>query len=511
MELLVIRIIKILNWFNKTYCEEREKIVKKSVKKNFIYQSAYQILMVISPLITSPYISRVLGAKNLGIYSYYYSIAYFFGIFAILGIGNYGNRSIAKISDDKQDERNKLFCEIAVMQFITSIMSLFFYFGYIIFFPGFYSINATIEVLYVLSVSLDIGWFFFGIEEFKTTTIRSIIIRLITILSIFIFVKESDDLNTYTFIMAGGNLLATLALWACLKSRVNIVKIKMTNVIKHFKPNLLLFVPVISLALYHYMDKIMLGVYSNMEELGYYTNVDKVINIPLGLIAGLGNVMLPRISSLSGNNNWKSINYYIETSIVLSIWMGSAMCFGIMGVAEDFVPIFFGSGFEKCVSLLGILSPVIMLKAWSNVFRMQYLIPLDRDREFNISVIVGAVINIIINRIFIPRIGSIGAVIGTLLAEFCVAVLYTWFARKQVQLKNGIILSIIFIISGVIMYIFLIFLDWIIVSDNHTIMLLFKIIFGCICYSTITFSFMIYIKFKPFMKIFFSIMSSIKR
>lgn len=475
--------------------------MRKSVKLNFLYQSAYQILMVISPLITSPYISRVLGADNLGIYSYCYSVAYYFGIFAILGISNYGNRSIAKINRDSKEERSQLFCEIFGMQLLTSSVVIAAYLVYIVIFANDYRVNSLIELLYILSVCLDISWFFFGIEEFKTTTFRSFIIRILTIVSILLFVKNSNDLNVYTAIMAGGNLLSSLSLWICLPKYIKFTKPYLKSIVNHIKPNVVLFIPVVSLALFHYMDKVMLGSYSTMDELGYYSNADKVINIPMGLITGLGTVMLPRISSLSAENNWKSINDYIGNSIVFSMWISSAMCFGIMAVVKDFVPLFFGDGFEKCIDLLLILAPVILIKSWSHVFRMQFLIPLGKDKEFNISVIIAALINIIFNRVFIPQLGSIGAVIGTLIAETCVALLYTWFARRDIKIKKSVLLTIVFLIAGLIMYATLGVLESHLKIESHIIRLLIELIFGVGIYTIITFTLMYIMRYDAFMSI----------
>lgn len=480
--------------------------MKSNIKKNFLYQSAYQMLMIISPLITSPYVSRMLGAENLGVYSYGYSMAYYFGIFAVLGVSNYGNRAIAKVKESDLASRNKLFSEIFVMQAITSIFVVACYLLYVYLFAKNYTINAFIELLYVLSVCLDVSWLFFGIEEFKITTIRSFLIRLVTIISIFLFVNRPDDLNTYTFIMAGGNLLASVLLLFYLHKYIKFTYIKFTDVIKHFKPNVVLFIPVVSLALFHYMDKVMLGSYSTMEELGYYTNADKVINIPMGLITGLGTVMLPRISSLSSDKDWKAINNYIANSIILSMWISSAMCFGIMAVVREFVPLFFGPGFEKCADLLLILSPIILIKAWSHVFRMQFLIPLGKDKEFNISVIIAAVINVIFNMAFIPKMGAVGAVIGTIIAESCVAFLYTWYAREEVHIKASIILSILFILSGAIMYIIITAIGSILTIDSYFIALSIKIITGGIVYTTITGIFMILLKYEPMVKLFYLIL-----
>lgn len=320
----------------------------KSLKKNLIYQSAYQLLMVISPLITSPYIARTLGNEMYGVYSYYYSIAYYFGIFAILGLANYGNRTIAKVKAERKEQLSRVFFQMIAMQICMLMLVSFVYFVSVPFWGGEYKANAIIEWMYILSVGLDISWFYFGIEEFKTTTQRSFIVKIGIIICILLFVKTPNDLNKYTAIMAGGMLISSLILWSQLSKYIVFTKIHAKEIVQHVKPNLALFVPVVSLALFHYTDKIMLGTMSTWKELGYYTNSDKIVNIPMGLINGLGVVMLPRISALSVSNESNKIEKYVNTSIVLSLWAGIALSFGIKAIDSDFIPFFFGKGYMRC-------------------------------------------------------------------------------------------------------------------------------------------------------------------
>lgn len=468
----------------------------KSLKKNLIYQSAYQLLMVISPLITSPYIARTLGNEMYGVYSYYYSIAYYFGIFAILGLANYGNRTIAKVRSTGKKELSKTFLEMMLMQVGMLILVSIVYFASIPFWGGEYKLNAVIEWLYILSVGLDISWFYFGIEEFKTTTQRSFVVKIAIIACILIFVKSPADLNTYTIVMAGGMLISSLILWIQLPRYIQTTKICLRDISRHIKPNLMLFVPVVSLALFHYTDKIMLGAMSTWKELGYYTNSDKIVNIPMGLINGLGVVMLPRISALSISNNANKIERYVNTSIILSLWAGIALCFEIKAIDTDFIPFFFGKGYMRCAELLEWLSIVIIIKAISNILRTQYLIPMEKDKEFNISVIVAAIVNVILNYILIPTYGAMGAVIGTLVAETIVLFLYAVFSKCVIKFDKVILPGMLFVIAGIVMNMVV---D--VVKDKITINSLFlrlvvEVCIGGLIYCVLTFVGILLIK-KP--------------
>lgn len=466
----------------------------KSLKKNLIYQSAYQLLMVISPLITSPYIARTLGNEMYGVYSYYYSIAYYFGIFAILGLANYGNRTIAKVKAERKEQLSRVFFQMMAMQICMLMLVSFVYFVSVPFWGGEYKTNAIIEWMYILSVGLDISWFYFGIEEFKTTTQRSFIVKIGIIICILLFVKTPNDLNKYTAIMAGGMLISSLILWSQLSKYIVFTKIHAKEIVQHVKPNLALFVPVVSLALFHYTDKIMLGTMSTWKELGYYTNSDKIVNIPMGLINGLGVVMLPRISALSVSNESNKIEKYVNTSIVLSLWAGIALSFGIKAIDSDFIPFFFGKGYMRCAELLEWLSVVIIIKAISNVLRTQYLIPMEKDKEFNISVIAAAVVNVIFNYFLIPLYGAMGAVVGTLIAESIVLILYYYFSKKIIVLKKVIFPGVIFLVGGIVMDLILEIVKVRMSIKSLFVRLVVEVCIGGIIYCMTTLSGMILIK-----------------
>lgn len=182
------------------------------VFKNFIYNVLYQILIMILPLITAPYIAIVLGAERIGIYSYTYSIAYYFVLFGQLGLNVYGNRSIAIVRDDKE-KLSKTFSSIFIVQLFISIVSCICYLLFIIFSSSEYRLIFVIQFVFVLSCVFDINWFFFGIEKFKLTVVRNTIIKITTVICVLLFVKTQADLWKYTTIMAVGSFLAQLVLW----------------------------------------------------------------------------------------------------------------------------------------------------------------------------------------------------------------------------------------------------------------------------------------------------------
>ena len=289
-----------------------------NVKKNFIYNIMYQILVMILPLITAPYIARVLGTEGVGIYSYTYSVAYYFVLFAMLGLNNYGNRQVAKVRDDK-DKLSKTFISIYCMQLITSAIMILCYIIYLMFFIKENLNIAIIQIIYLISTAFDINWFFFGLEKFKLTVTRNTIIKILTVICVFIFVKTRDDLYKYTLIMSIGTLISQLMIWPFVKKSVKFVKISIKDIFKHIKPCLILFIPVIAVSLYKIMDKVMIGNMSTMEQVGLYENSEKIVNILTALITALGTVMLPKISNLLANGEKEKSKQYIEKSMEFTI------------------------------------------------------------------------------------------------------------------------------------------------------------------------------------------------
>ena len=389
------------------------------LRKNFFYNIIYQVLILILPLITVPYVARVLGADGVGIHSYTYSISYYFMLIAMLGLNNYGNRSIAKVRDNK-DELSKTFWSIYLLQFIVSTLMVITYLIYIILFNIRYKQIAVIQIFYVISSIFDINWFFFGLEKFKITIIRNTIIKIISLVSIFLFVRNSDDLWVYTLILSGSTFLSQIILWPYIKKYVNFTKIKIIDILKHLKPCLILFIPVIAVSIYKIMDKIMLGNMASIVEVGYYENAVKIIDVPKGIITSLGTVMLPRMSNMIAKGEEEKIKMYIGKSLQVIMFLALPITMGLIAISDDFILIFLGNNFTKTGTLIKYLAISLIFLSWANVIRTQYLIPKERDKDYIISVILGAIVNLVMNIILIPRYASIGACYGTICAELIV-------------------------------------------------------------------------------------------
>lgn len=425
------------------------------LRKNFIYNLIYQLLIIILPIITTPYLARRLGAESLGIHGYTLSIASYFILFGLFGTTLYGQREIAYVSKDKE-KRSKVFFEIILLKLITMVISIFLF--YLLFaINGEYHIYYKIMTLELIANALDISFFYQGMEEFKKLVIRNLVIKILSMVLIFTFVKEPSDLWIYTLILSGSILLGNLTLFLGLKKYI--VKPKNIEIKKHLKPVLLLFIPQIATQIYTVLDKTMIGyILNDMESVGYYDQASKIVRIALTLITAIGTVMVSRISLNVGNKDKKQVMDYIDKSIDFVWLLGIAIMFGIIAVSNNFVPVFLGEGYDDVKLLLCLLSPLVMLIGLSNVTGMQYLIPNKEEKKYSISVFIGAIINVIFNVILINKIGSIGAVISSVLSELIILIVQFIYI-EDIKFKNLFKSPIKRLISGFMMILVVILLE----------------------------------------------------
>lgn len=436
---------------------ERNKTIDLKIVVNFVYNTAYQFLTILIPLITTPYLARTIHADGIGQYSYSYAIASYFVLFSMLGVNNYGNRSIAKARDEKKELSRTFLC-IYSIQLVNAILFSIGYIIYAVFFAD--SQMAIIMILYVISAGFDVNWLFWGLEEFRLTVIRNTAIKIITTIAIFWLVKDASDVYLYGIIMATGILISQMILWPFVKKQINFAEIKnirISNIVVHIKPNLKLFIPTIAVSVYKIMDKIMLGAITEEIQVGFYESADKIVTIPICIVTSLGTVMLPRMANLMAkDNNREGVYDLILKSIVLAVFLTAPISFGIMSIAKEFVPLFYGIEFEACIRLFYILLPSCIFVAVANVIRTQYLIPAGFDKEYIRSCAIGAVVNLIINILLIPKFASLGAAIGTLIAEFSV-LLYQFLVTRKVIKYSRILPQMLFALvasglMGIVVY-----------------------------------------------------------
>lgn len=453
--------------------------MKKSVAKNYIYNLTYQILVIILPLITTPYLSRVLGAENIGIYSYTLSITTYFILFGSLGVSMYGQREIAYVQED-EDKRGKVFLEILLMRFITlGISLLLFYMCFCI--NGQYSIYYKILILEIIANSLDISWFFQGLEEFKKTVMRNTIVKIISIICIFSFVKNANDLYKYFIIYVMSTLLGNISLWMYLPQYIKKINLKELNIRRHVKPTIALFIPQMATQIYTVLDKTMIGtIVTDKSEVGYYEQSQKIVKLLMTVATSLGTVMVPRMASTYASGDNKKLKEYMMSSFKFIMFLALPLMFGITSIVDSFVPIFYGDGYEKVIYLISIISPIIVAIGLSNVIGTQYLLPTKQQRKYTISVVVGAIVNFILNLILIRYWKSIGASIATVVAEFAVTGVQFFLVRKELNILDVLRASYKYIIASICMFIISIIVGYCI--SNNLISIIVQVVVSVMVY-----------------------------
>ncbi len=467
---------------------------KANLKANFVYNICYQVLTILLPLITTPYIARVLGAGNQGVYAKTHSLANYFFLFALLGVNNYGNRAIARVRDN-QENTDRTFWEIYSFQLFLSVLMTAGYMLFCLRYTGDERLIYLLQGFYVLSALFDVNWFCYGLEQFKLTTIRSTVIRLGILAAVFVFVRQRSDIWIYTLIQSVSYLLSAMAIWPYVLRHTHFVRPTLRGIRQHILPNLTLFWPVIAVSLYNIMDKLLLGSMSTNEEVAFYSNAEQIVTIPTLLILALDNVVMPRISNSVANQEHGRAQELMNSVMMFAMLFASAMAFGIAGVSDVFTPWFYGAGFERCGYFVLLLAPTILFRGWAGALRTQFIIPTGRDRIYVISLTAGAAVNLILDLLLIPRMAGVGAIIGTLAAELAVAAVQFAMCRRDIPLRKYLRDGLAFILVGGAMYFLVVAVKSLGLSVVPT--LLIQILAGAVVYLLLSCVYMIRIAHEP--------------
>ena len=423
----------------------------KNLKKNFVYSLCYQVLIIIAPLITTPYISRVLGADNIGIYSYSESILTYFKMFASLGLGTFGQRELSYYRDDI-NKRTNIFWETKFLEFLTSTIVIVVY----IIFSAYQKNSAVFFMLIfgLLAGMVDITWFFYGMEEVGKTVGRNFVFKLIGIAYIFIFVKDTNGLLLYAF----GNMffmfLGNASLWLFMPKYIKLPNFKNIHPMRNIKTSTALFLPTIASQIFMSLDKTMLGaIADNSFENGYYEQATKVVRLTFTIINAFSVVMIPRIGYYFSNNKKDLMEEYTYKSYKF-VWMISIpLCLGLIGVANNLVPWFFGASYEPVVGLLYILSFLIIFLGLNTISGVQYLVPTKRENVYTGIILASVLSNVVLNAFLIGRFYSAGAAVASVAAEGIGTLLYFYYLRKELKIGKIISSSVKYWISGIVMFV----------------------------------------------------------
>ena len=347
---------------------------------------------------------------------------------------------------------------------------------------GDYALYYRILLLEMLANCVDISWFYQGMENFKKTALRNIIVKLISVASIFIFVKNENDVSKYLLIYVLTTLLGNISLWLGIRKYIAKVKINELQVWKQLKPTIALFIPQIAIQVYTVLDKTMIGaITNNMSEVGYYEQTQRIIKILMTIITSLGAVMMPRIAKCFADGEHDKIKEYMKNTFKFVYLLALPMIFGIIAVSDSFVPLFFGPNYDEVKLLMKVMSPIILLIGLSNVTGTQYLLSTKKQKQFTVSVVCGAIINTILNFILINKYDALGAVVATVIAELTVLLVQIFFVRNDFNFKDLIKSLRNYILSSLIMFLICILLGKII--ENIKVSIIVQIVIGIAVYA----------------------------
>lgn len=420
-----------------------------TLKKNFLYVLLQQFILLGLPFLTIPYISRVLGPHGVGLYSYSFSyITLFINVF-LLGSNLYATREIANVKSDSE-RMSKTFSEIFLLR--TGLLTIALV-TYYICVPIVWKGDAVFywQSLHLIGAFFDITWLFQGLEKFKKVVTRNITLKLLGFGCVFIFVKDENDLILYTMIMGASVIIGNAALFYRLKEYVQL-HFKHNEFKNHLKQMFILFIPSFSAMIYSVLDKTMLGIMSTTVQVGFYEQSYKIVYMISSLISISGVVMLPRTSSLIAEKRFDKLTQVLRDGVIFTIFLVLPIMFGFLIIAKDFVLWFLGGKFAASGTIAMMMAPIIIFKSLGVIFGSWYLVPMKKNKEYTLPIVIGAVFNFLLNLVLIPHYGAVGAAIATTVTEGLILAVQLRFLKDILKLEYSAKKAIVFyLLASIVM------------------------------------------------------------
>lgn len=446
------------------------------IKKNYLYNIFYQILAIIVPVITTPYISRILGVTGVGKYNYVYSVAYIFSLFCWMGTNIYGQKEIAYCGDNKED-RSIVFYEINIIKLGAFLLSSIFYVITIVYMHE-DVILFSLAYFYLLANFVDISWLYQGLENFKSTVLRNSIVKIVSVVLVFILVKDQDDIWVYVLILAFTTFMGQLFMWFNVPKLICKVDFRSLHIRRHVKATIILFLPSVATYVYTSLDKVMLGAMTNSDEVGFYSQSEKIIKLAMTIVTSLGVVMIPRMTTLIKEQKWEMIKIYLDKTFRFVFFLSMPMIAGMVAISDIFIPWFLGEGYESSILLFQILSPLILIIGIASVTGQAVLVSLNKQSYYTITVVCGAIVNCILNLFLIPKYASIGASFATLVAEGIVTTLQLLGVSEYFNHRAFIFNWLKYTVCAALMFIVVRLIDKILLFQSSFLKLGIDIIVG---------------------------------
>ena len=457
-------------------------MTKKKISSNIIYSIATQMVGVLVPLLLAPYVARVFNAELIGDYTYTLANSTYFVLFECLGFGLYGMIRCAKVRDNI-DKLSQFFWEIFYIKIFFMLITVV---AYLLFVRFIAEKRLTslylVMVMSLLANGIDVTWFFNALEEFQIIAIRTICVRIVNVILVFLFVKTRKDLLLYAIIMQGSILVSYVLVLSPAMKRVVLIKGKDLHLFQHVTPSMVYFVPGLVNTIFSSTDKSVLGAFSqNSYEVGVYEQANKICQLCMGLVNAISNVILPRVTYMYANQKEEgSTDRFVVKSIRIPLIICLPLAFGIFAVAPELIPVFLGSGYDKSVILLRLLSLNVLSAVISNFIAQQCLIARDEQRKYNIAIIAGAILNVFMNILLVNRFLSVGVAAASVISSMLIFAMIIYYTRHIMKPHILLQISWKYIVGAMLMLLLVIMID---IPGHLFLTLIAKIVLGILIYT----------------------------
>lgn len=409
-------------------------MAKTSIKQNFIMNAIYMGLNFLFPLITFPYISRVLGPSGTGKVNFAVSTIAYFTMIAQLGIPTYGIKKCAQVREDRE-KLSRTVHEIFFINLMTATLT------YAVFLVLLFSVEElksekTLFLIVSTQIFLNVigmEWLYQGLEEYRYITIRSFIFKLISLVAVFLMIRDKGDYIGYGIVTVVSNSAAFLLNFVRVRKHIIIRYLKEYDVLQHIKPILVFFAMSCAVSIYTNLDNVMIGFLRGNEEVGIYTAAVKIKQMLVAIVTSLGTVLLPRSAYYLENNKKEEFYRISQKAIRFVMVVAMPICAYFIIFAREGIQLLAGAEYASAVIPMQIIMPTVLFIGLTNIMGIQMLVPLGEERKVLYSVVAGAFVDFVINIMLIPSLGATGAAIGTVTAEFIVWIVQFLYLRNIVK------------------------------------------------------------------------------
>ena len=431
---------------------------QKSIKVNFIMNIFLTLSGIIFPLITYPYVARILSPEGMGKISFVNSVVSYFALFAQLGIPTYGIRACAKVRDDR-NRLSKVVSELFIINLITTIIS---YIVLFVLIKNIIKFNSEKTLFYVLSSSMifnliGMEWLFKALEEYTYITIRSVIFKFLGLILMFILIHKPQDYIIYGIILIIASYTSSILNFVKARHYVKINIWGKLEIIKHIRPIIVFFASTCATTIYTNLDNVMIGVMKTNIEVGYYSTAIKVKIMLTSCVTALGAVLLPRASYYIENKLMDEFNIISRKAMNFVVLIALPMVIYFTIFAKECISVLAGTAYDAAVLPMQIMMPTVLIIGMTNIMGTQMMILLGRENRILYAHILAAITDLTINLLLIPRFSIIGAAVGTLFAEVVVWIVQFYGIRDKAKIIYGnisyykyVVATVIALISGII-------------------------------------------------------------